>query len=352
MHVGPNKENCEKLKIHDIQMLTTDRQKYLGDVVCSSGSNCENIKERCKTGYQAISQIKSLTKDISLGKFTIQIGLILRDSIFVSKMLLNSEVWHSVTKNQIEELEIVDKILLRHTLNAHSKTGLEWMYADTGRYNLKSLIQIRRLMYLWHILSRDETELIHRIYNTQKNENSVGDWVRILEADKIELGIKLTDKEIQGVSKNVFKTFVKKKVKINHLEYLNSLKKKHSKSNHLDCRDLKMAEYLKDSRLNTKKKQLLFKLRSKTLDVKQNFKNEHKNPWCTSCGLFQETQGHLLQCPQLVKNLQYLRGRTSKLNENNIYGSIEQQEMIVNIYSDILEVRENLQQSIDKNVVT
>ena len=95
MHVGPNKENCEKLIIHDEQMPTTDKQKYLGDIVSSSGSNQENIKDRCKTGHRAISQIKSLMNDISLGKYTIQIGLILRDSIFLSKMLLNSEVWHS-----------------------------------------------------------------------------------------------------------------------------------------------------------------------------------------------------------------------------------------------------------------
>ena len=161
------------------------------------------MKDRCKTGFQAISQIKSLIKDVSLGKFTIQIGLILRDSIFVSKMLLNIEVWHSVTKSQIDDLEVIDKILLRHTLNAHSKTSLEWLYADTGKLNLWSLTQIRRLMYLWHILSRDENELIHRIYSAQKISSNVGDWIKLIEADKRELDIKMSDEEIQGVSKNV-----------------------------------------------------------------------------------------------------------------------------------------------------
>ena len=107
----------------------------------------------------------------------------------------------------------------------------------------------------------------------------------------------MTDEEIQGVSKNVFKTYIKKKVEINHLQFLNTQKKKHSKSEHLNCIQLKVAEYLKDSRFNTREKQLLFKLRSRTLDVKQNFKNQHKTPWCVSCGLFQETQSHLLQCP-------------------------------------------------------
>ena len=33
MHVGPNKQNCSKLKVHDKQMMQTEKQKYLGDLV-------------------------------------------------------------------------------------------------------------------------------------------------------------------------------------------------------------------------------------------------------------------------------------------------------------------------------
>ena len=113
--------------------------------------------------------------EISLGKFCIQIGLILSNSIFTSKMLLNSEVWHSITKYQLEDLEKVDRALLKHILGAHSKTSTEWLHADTGTLNLRSSIQIRRLMYLWHILSRDKTELIYRIYQAQKLSSKVGD---------------------------------------------------------------------------------------------------------------------------------------------------------------------------------
>jgi hypothetical protein len=174
----------------------------------------------------------------------------------------------------------------------------------------------------------------------------------MVEADKEELGIGLTDEEIQGVSKEMFKTYIKKKAKINYLKHLNTLKSKHSKSEFLECSDVKMAEYIEDPRLNTRKKQLLFSLRSKTLDVKGNFKTMNQSPWCISCGLFQETQQHILQCPPLVENLQYLKGKTSKLEEKFIYGNIEQQHIIVNIYSDILEERENLQQRRNNEVVT
>ena len=125
------------------------------------------------------------------------------------------------------------------------------------------------------------------------------------------------------------------------------MKKHHSKSKHLNCSEGRTAEYLTDPDLNTKQKKLLFKLRSRTIDVKLNFRGQHNNIWCISCGLFPESQSHLLQCPQLVTKLDYLRGKTSKLNELDIYGDIERQKIIVKIYSDLMEVRENLKHEIE-----
>ena len=86
---------------------------------------------------------------------------------------------------------------------------------------------------------------------------------------------------------------------------------------------MQIAEYLKDPRLDTKKKQLLFKSRSRTLDVKSNFGSSNGNQLCLSCGLDEEIQGHLIQCPSLVRNLKYLIEKKSKLEENHIYSDIE-----------------------------
>ena len=131
-------------------------------------------------------------------------------------------------------------------------------------------------------------------------------------------------------------------MKTKFLKDLNNIKKNHSKSEYLNCQELKTAEYLNSPKFNTKQKQLLLRLRSRTLDVKMNFPGQHKDMLCISCTLFPESQGHLLQCPQLVTKLNYLSGKTSKLNEYDIYGNIEKQQITVNIYSDILEVRENM----------
>ena len=63
MHIGPNQINCQKLMVHQTEMQTTEKHKYLGDTISSSGNNDANIKERCKTGHSAIAQIKSVLNE-------------------------------------------------------------------------------------------------------------------------------------------------------------------------------------------------------------------------------------------------------------------------------------------------
>ena len=102
--------------IHETQMLTARTQSYLGDIISDTGYNDENIKTRCQIGQATISEIESMLNDGNFGKFTIQTRLTLRDTNFTSKVLLNSEVWHSLTKIQIATLEKIDRNLIRKFL--------------------------------------------------------------------------------------------------------------------------------------------------------------------------------------------------------------------------------------------
>ena len=103
--------------------------------------------------------------------------------------------------------------------------------------------------------------------------------------------------------------------------------------------EIKQAEYIQSPRLSHKEKILLFKLRSRTLDVKGNFKNQHKDLLCISCGLFEETQNHLLRCQEIVKKLSYLDENHTNYDENDIFEGLEKQLKIVKIYSEIIEIK-------------
>ena len=121
---------------------------------------------------------------------------------------------------------------------------------------------------------------------------------------------------------------------------------KHSKSGYLKSSSFKAASYLVDSNFTKKEAQLLFKLRSKTLNVKLNFQskdNAHlQENLCRTCHLFPETQGHLLQCPQIVPKLNIICPVKSSFEENWMYGSIENQIKISRIYIQILDIRNSI----------
>ena len=80
-----------------------------------------------------------------------------------------------------------------------------------------------------------------------------------------------------------------------------------------------------------------------------NFRNQHDSLLCSTCHLFQETQAHLLQCPEIVRNLQWIDLNFSKLNENDVYSTLEKQIKIVKIFSKIIEERDNLLKKKDQS---
>ena len=54
--------------------------------------------------------------------------------------------------------------------------------------------------------------------------DDTGDWVKLGEAEKSELGITLKKGNVEGVSRNVFKHYVNKKTTENHLNIWTSSK--------------------------------------------------------------------------------------------------------------------------------
>ena len=68
-------------------MTETKTEKYLGDMVSGTG-NEENMKYKRKIGYQSISDQMTILKEVAAGSFYIIVGLVFRDAVLRSKLLL------------------------------------------------------------------------------------------------------------------------------------------------------------------------------------------------------------------------------------------------------------------------
>ena len=101
-----------------------------------------------------------------------------------------------------------------------------------------------------------------------------------------------------------FKKHLKEKVRKATYEELTKMKEKHSKVNQISYNSLSIQNDLTDAKFTHKEKQLLFKLRSKMIDVKGNFKNMYLGnlecSLCRECDI--QTQDHLLVCQKIISN--------------------------------------------------
>ena len=79
------------------------------------------------------------------------------------------ELYRLVADTDIEKLEVVDRAGLRaliggHKGGGHAKCSKAFYYLEFGALMIKHIIMIKRLMYHHHILSRDDCEMIKKVY--------------------------------------------------------------------------------------------------------------------------------------------------------------------------------------------
>ena len=80
--------NCPQLHAHKSNILKVKQDKYLGDVISFDGKNDHNIKKKVSASLGAISNIINIMREICLGKFYFKTAFLLRQTIFLSTVLL------------------------------------------------------------------------------------------------------------------------------------------------------------------------------------------------------------------------------------------------------------------------
>ena len=142
IHIGKQVENCSELFIHESKMKNSNKEKYLGDYVDSSGKIKATIQDRISKGYGILSEIRAIINEVPLGRYKLEIGLQLREAMLINGLLYNSEAWHSVTDQDISGLEKIDEALLRFLVGSHAKTPLEILYLESGAIPIRFIVKL------------------------------------------------------------------------------------------------------------------------------------------------------------------------------------------------------------------
>ena len=158
----------------------------------------------------------------------------------------------------------------------------------------------RRLNFLHYILCKDDDTLLRRFFEAQCAHPIKGDWVSTVIKDLETVDIKMSFEDIRRCSKEAFKEMVKKAVRSKAFRSLIDIKEKHSKGKEIGYESLSLQDFLQaDSPLSTKEKRFAFAVRSRGLDLQNNFKAGKSNLNCRLCNEHLEDQMHLLTCSAL-----------------------------------------------------
>jgi hypothetical protein len=340
IHIGKKCETCPKLFVHKEPMKKSSKEKYLGDYISENGKIQDTINDRISRAWAYLSEIKAILSEMPLGKRKIETGLILREAMFVNGVCFNSEAWHGVKATQIAQLEVVDHQLLRVILGAHAKTAVEFLYLETGAIPLRFIISSRRLNYHKHIIDRNETELIKRVYREQLKNTTKGDWIELLKDDFKTINKEMNEAEIKNKTKTEYKMYIKKEIKEATFKYLRKLQEGHTKVKEIKYTNMKVQEYLK-SHMKNDHKELLMAVRSKMVrTIQNNFKNHNQEArMCPLCKESPDSQEHCMACPIIINGLS---DKMDHISYEHAFAELPEQLNFIDYFSRLLGIREQL----------
>ena len=340
MHIGKkDKHLCPVLKVHGSDMLTSDREKYLGDILTTDGRIDQNIRERYNKGVAKVNEIMGMLQEVSFGPHYFQMAILFRNTILLSSMLCNVEVLYGITQAHVEKLEQADRIFFRRLFEVPNCTAIEAFYLETSTIPVRFLLIKKRLSYYWNILQREDDELVKKVYCSQKSFSVKKDWFLQVKSDLEECQIDMSECEIASMTKYSFSKLVNEKINLIAAQYLIGLKDRHSKSLHLKY-STEMQPYLRNENLTIQNKKLMFKIKNRLIDVKINFKKKYNNNLeCRLCSLPEESQAHLMKCSKIIEDEEVKTAIGNFSYEDLFSSNLETQTQLIKAWQKLMNVR-------------
>jgi hypothetical protein len=218
LHVGEWKEDvitdpvtgkCSKSEYFDgyEKMKVKTEQTYLGDLISTDGSHAKNVQQRTNKGLGVITQVMQILESTFFGKYHFEVAMVLRESLFLSSLLLNSEAWVNYTDKDVRKLEQCDEILLSRILECDANTSNALKYFDLGIVPIRFLIMKRKILFLQYILKEEKHSMIYQILKATHENPVKNDFVSTCRKYLKILDIQLSFEENENMSKYSLKKY-------------------------------------------------------------------------------------------------------------------------------------------------
>ena len=280
----------------DTLLKYTDKYKYLGHIQNSKNNLADHLIEMKSKAEAAYQMIIAIAGNRNFKGIELDAIWEMTKSCIVSIITYSLEACNP-TKAEMKSINRIMENIITRILMVPPTTPKEILYIETGLLDMESTIEKNRINYA------------NRVANTKKNilgkitkSTNKGSWKVV--TDKISDDLGITEKDKEG-KHHTTKRNTKIKVEKKFQEKLKEAGNKKSKvkfflNNKGEWQTGKRAEYM--DKLNRMDASMIFKARSRMLEVKNNYKKKYRNHMCRLCNNKEEDQTHVLQeCPALEK---------------------------------------------------
>ena len=120
---------------------------YLGGVLSANGKHATNVSHRMGKGkgLGVINGNMQILQSIYFGKYYFEVAPVLRESLLLSSLLLNSEAWVNLTDQDVRKLEQTDEMLQSRILGCDANTTNIFKYLELGIAPVRFDIMKKRL---------------------------------------------------------------------------------------------------------------------------------------------------------------------------------------------------------------
>ena len=125
---------------------TVESHLYLGNIVCSTGSNHLTIKDRVSKGQGAVRDILHILEGTYFGECYFEALKLLRNTMVTSILTYNIEVLFNLTKIDIKSLDKIDLFLLRKAMMTSSKVSRCLVLLELGFMSVEYVLKQKRII--------------------------------------------------------------------------------------------------------------------------------------------------------------------------------------------------------------
>ena len=310
MKIGGNSEKPE-FRLGNMILEYTDKYKYLGKVQNNKNNLADHIKSlkgKVEAAYQTIMSVAGNTHFKEIEMETIWELIECTISAIIT---YGGDTWDA-NKGEMKKINSLMDNIIRRILKTPQGTPREALYIETGLLDPETISTKQRIL-LDQRLKTGNSERLSRLTQTSGKKS----WKEL--TDKARARANISEEDLTGKPCTI-KNKVRNKIRQYFKEKLitdstDKSKVKFLTDNITEWKAGIRPQYMKH--LSRNNVSIIFKARTRMLDVKNNFRNKYSDLLCRACGTEPETQDHVLEkCKSLHPDEQTQVKQSEIFNEN------------------------------------